>query len=122
MIFLNEGETFTYAIAYDNMGVRWCLVNTITVTNARQNLYQLVNETNVSHIPVQIIGKQGSAVLVSLDDWKAIEETLFLSNIPGMAESIKKGRDESIDCCTDVDEVFEEEQVIKILRMWTHYE
>jgi len=80
-------------------------VNTITVTNARQNLYQLVNETNLSHIPVQIMGKQGSAVLVSFDDWKAIEETLFLNNIPGMVESIVTERNELVEGCTDVDEV-----------------
>ncbi len=80
-------------------------MNTITVTHARQNLYQLVNETNLSHMPIQIMGKQGSAVLVSLDDWKAIEETLFLSNIAGMVESINTGRDESVDTCMDADEV-----------------
>lgn len=80
-------------------------MNTITVTSARQNLYQLVNETNASHTPIQIMGKQSSAVLLSYDDWKAIEETLFLSNIPGMIESIKIGRNETSESCMNIDEV-----------------
>lgn len=80
-------------------------MNTITVTNARQNLYQLVNETNLSHTPIQIMGKQSSAVLLSYDDWKAIEETLFLTNIPGMVESIKLGREAGIEECISIDEV-----------------
>lgn len=77
----------------------------MTVTNARRNLYQLVNETNASHVPIQITSKQGSAVLLSYDDWKAIEETLFLSTIHGMIESIKEGRDEPIESCVPADEV-----------------
>ncbi|MEF9959491.1 MAG: type II toxin-antitoxin system Phd/YefM family antitoxin [Niameybacter sp.] len=80
-------------------------MNTITVTNARQNLYQLVNETNLSHTPIQIMGKQGSAVLLSYDDWKAIEETLFLTNIPGMVDSIRLGREATIEECVSIDEV-----------------
>ena len=64
---------------------------TTNATNARQNLFRLIDEVNDSHEPVLITGKKGSAVLISESDWKAIEETLYLNAIPGMAESIRDG-------------------------------
>jgi prevent-host-death family protein len=66
-------------------------VPAINATNARQNLFRLIDEVNDSHVPLLITGKKGSAVLVSESDWKAIEETLYLNSIPGMAESIREG-------------------------------
>ena len=64
---------------------------TTNATNARQNLFRLIDEVNDSHEPVLITGKKGSAVLISESDWKAIEETLYLNSIPGMAKSIQDG-------------------------------
>lgn len=66
-------------------------MTTITVTEARKKLFSLLDETNASHVPIFIEGKRGGAVLVGEHDWSAIEETLFLSSIPGMRESIKEG-------------------------------
>jgi len=66
-------------------------VGTTNVTNARQNLFRLNEQVNEEHEPLLIIGKKGSAVLVSADDWRAIEETLFLNSKPGMTESIRDG-------------------------------
>jgi antitoxin YefM len=66
-------------------------MSTTNATNARQNLFGLIEKVNSDHEPVLITGKKGSAVLVSEEDWRAIEETLFLNSIPGMAQSIKKG-------------------------------
>ena len=63
----------------------------IPVTQARSKLYQLVDDAAASHVPVQITGKRSSAVLVSEDDWRSIQETLYLLSIPGMRESIRKG-------------------------------
>ncbi len=68
-------------------------MSTTNATSARQNLFRLINEVNESHEPVLITGKRGSAVLVSEGDWKAIEETLYLNSIPGMAQSIREGMD-----------------------------
>lgn len=68
----------------------------VTASEARANLYRLIDETNESHEPVVISGKRSSAVLVSAEDWDAIQETLFLLSIPGMRESIKKGMAEPI--------------------------
>ena len=72
-------------------------MGTVNATNARKNLYRLIDDVNESHEPVTITGKSTSAVLVSEDDWKAIQETLYLSAIPGMRESIRKGMREPIE-------------------------
>ncbi len=66
-------------------------MRTINVTKARADLYKLLLETAESHEPIQITGKQTNAVLLAEDDWRAIQETLYLSSIPGMRESIIEG-------------------------------
>ena len=75
-------------------------MTTITVSEARARLYGLLDEAAESHEPIQIRGKRHSAVLVSEDDWRAIEETLHLVAIPGMAESIRKGMKTPVDKCS----------------------
>ena len=72
-------------------------MTTVNVTEARANLYKLIDDTTVSHEPVVITGKRGNAVLLSEDDWNAINETLHLLSVPGMRESILEGMQESID-------------------------
>lgn len=76
-------------------------MTTLSVTEARKNLYTLVDETNSSHEPVHIVGKRGSAVLISEEDWKAIEETLYLNNMKGMSDSIKEGMETPIEECSE---------------------
>ena len=63
-------------------------MNIVTASEARANLYRLIDDSAESHHPVIIKGKRNTAVLVSGDDWAAIQETLFLTSIPGMRESI----------------------------------
>lgn len=65
------------------------------VTSARQSLFRLIEQVNTEHEPILITGKRGSSVLISEDDWRAIEETLYLNSIPGVAESIREGIDTS---------------------------
>jgi prevent-host-death family protein len=72
---------------------------TITATLARQTLYNLVDEVSLSHEPVQIAGKRNSAVLISEDDWRAIQETLYLTSIPGMKASIVRGLKTPVEKC-----------------------
>jgi prevent-host-death family protein len=76
-------------------------MKTITATEARKILYRLLDEVTVTSEPVQITGKRGSAVLVSEDDWRAIEETIHLMSIPGLAESIRKGMETPIEDCVE---------------------
>ena len=70
---------------------------TLTASEARANLYRLIDQTAESHQPIRIAGKRASAVLVSEADWDAIQETLYLTSIPGMRESIKEGMAEPLD-------------------------
>ena len=72
-------------------------MTTITVTDARSRLYKLVDQAREESEPILITGKRGNVVLVSEDDWRAIQETLYLVSIPGMRESILEGMDEPID-------------------------
>ena len=72
-------------------------VTTISATQARKNLYSLIDEANDSHQPIQITGKRSNAVLLSESDWRAIQETLHLQAIPGMVDSIKKASKGGID-------------------------
>lgn len=74
-------------------------MTTLTVSQARTALYQLVDKIASSHQPVQIAGKRHSAVLVSDEDWQAIQETLYLLSVPGMRESIRKGLKTSAQKC-----------------------
>ncbi len=76
-------------------------MKTINVTNARANLYQLIEETANIHEPIQITGKRSNAILISEDDWRSIQETLHLLSIPGMRESIREGLETSIDECSE---------------------
>jgi antitoxin YefM len=68
----------------------------VTASEARADLYRLIDQTAESHQPILISGKRSSAVLVSAEDWQAIQETLYLLSIPGMRESIKKGMSEPL--------------------------
>jgi prevent-host-death family protein len=68
----------------------------LTVTQARANLYRLVDQASAGHNPVFIQGKHSKAILISEDDWRSISETLHLESIPGMKESIRKGMKEPL--------------------------
>ncbi len=68
----------------------------LTASEARANLYRLIDQTAESHVPIVIAGKRSSAVLVSAEDWQAIQETMHLLSIPGMRESIRDGMAEPL--------------------------
>lgn len=76
-------------------------MGTITATEARANLYRLIDEAAASHQPMLITGKRNKAVLVAQEDWEAIQETLYLLSVPGMRESIREGMDEPVDECSE---------------------
>lgn len=76
-------------------------MTTLTATEARKRLYNLVDEVKESHEPIQIVGKRNSAVLVSEEDWRAIQETLYLTSLPGMRESIKEGLKTPVEECDE---------------------
>ncbi len=73
---------------------------TITASEARSNLYRLIDEAAASHEPVMITGKRYNAVLISAEDWSAIQETIYLLSVPGMRESIREGMSTPVDECS----------------------
>ena len=73
----------------------------LSASEARKRLYNLVDEVKETHMPVQIVGKRSSAVLVSEEDWNAMEETLYLLSIPGMRDSIRKGLKTPVEKCDE---------------------
>jgi len=85
-----------YGIAYARV-----IMKTLNATEARKNLYRLLDEIAVTNEPVQITGKRASAVLISVDDWHALEETVYLTSIAGVADSIREGLQTPIEECVE---------------------
>jgi antitoxin YefM len=78
-------------------------MTTLTATKARINLYRLLDQVNETHRPVHIVGKRHSGILIAEEDWRGIEETLYLSSIPNMRKSIIEGLNTPInECCEDI--------------------
>lgn len=78
----------------------------ISATKARDNIYKLIQDVNVSSTPITITNNKGkNAVLIGEDDWRAIEETLYLASIPGLCESIIEGGNTDVSDCIDESEV-----------------
>ncbi|OYY75479.1 MAG: antitoxin [Gammaproteobacteria bacterium 28-57-27] len=75
-------------------------MQTLTANEAQSSLYRLIDQTAESHQPIVISGNKTSAVLISSEDWDAIQETLYLLSVPGMRESIKAGMAEPTDSCS----------------------
>lgn len=73
----------------------------LSATEARSNFYRLMDQASSSHEPILITGKRGNAVLLSEEDWKSIQETMFLLSIPGMRESIRDGLSTPIEDCRE---------------------
>jgi prevent-host-death family protein len=79
-------------------------MNTFTATQARSQLFRLMDEIAENHQPVLITGKRHNAILLSQEDWESIQETLYLLSIPGMRESIQTGIATPIsECATELD-------------------
>ncbi len=63
----------------------------INVSEAQSRLYDLIEETSLSHKPLIIAADKLNAVLISQEDWESVQETLYLLSIPNMRESIREG-------------------------------
>ena len=77
------------------------MTKTISVSQARADIYNLMDETAQTHKPILITGKRNNVVMLSQEDWNAIEETLYLNSIPNMVTSIQ-------DSCNAPDSEFSE--------------
>jgi PHD/YefM family antitoxin component YafN of YafNO toxin-antitoxin module len=101
-----DGEVFEDLKYFYYISVRYNVqfgdvMISINATNARKNLFKLIDNTAESGEVINIIGKRNNAYLVSEADWRAIEETLYLLSIPGMRESIIEGLNTPIEECND---------------------
>lgn len=74
-------------------------MNTLTASEARKNLYRLIDEAASSHEPLHITGKRSNAVLLSETDWASVQETLYLLSVSGMRESIIDGMATPVEDC-----------------------
>ena len=98
----------TYVKAYVNIVIKKGddNMNAISVTKARENIYQLLSDVNLNCEPITITNNKGkNAILIGEADWRAIQETLYLMSVPGMVESIIEGGNEPIEDCLSEDEV-----------------
>lgn len=77
-------------------------MDVLTATEARSKLFKLIDETAESHQPVVITGKRNTAVLISEEDWSAMQETMYLLSIPGMRESLREGLATPVEKTTKV--------------------
>jgi antitoxin YefM len=76
-------------------------MKTITAEEARKGLQTILEEASTSHEPIHILSETSSGILVSEEDWRALQETLYLLSIPGMRESIRDGMNASIEECSE---------------------
>ena len=73
----------------------------ITASEARKNLFPLIEQVNEDRTPVEITSKRGDAVLIGIDDYRALEETAYLlrspANVRRLLESLDHARSGSVD-------------------------
>jgi len=97
----SDGSLLTRRTQFGTLWSEVTAMTTLTASQARARLYKLLDRAASSHEPIQITGKRANAVLVSEDDWRSIQETLYLVSIPGMRASIRKGLKEPVGKCAD---------------------
>ena len=86
----------TYVMPYAAIGGIQTMT-AVSATSARSNLYRLIDQVNDESQPLTITGQRGNAVLIGEEDWQAIQETLYLESVLGLAESIRQARAEGVE-------------------------
>jgi prevent-host-death family protein len=76
-------------------------MSTMTASQARRKLYRLLDQAAETHEAIHITGKRSHGVLIAEEDWRAIQETLYLLQIPRMRESIRRGIRTPISKCSE---------------------
>ena len=78
----------------------------ISVTQARSNLYKLLEEVNETSSPLLITNKNGrNCYLIGEDDFNSILETMSINSIEGLADSIIKEGNTPYDEATNADDL-----------------
>ena len=72
----------------------------ITASEARKNLFPLIEQVNADRMPIEITSKRGDAMLIAMDDYRALEETAHLlrspANVRRLLESLEQARAGSV--------------------------
>jgi antitoxin YefM len=79
-------------------------MNIVNVSEARANLSKLLEQVVGHHAPMTITGKRGNVVVISEEDWGAIQETLYLLSVPGFLESVEQARNEPDEGCVRLED------------------
>lgn len=77
----------------------------LNASNARQNFFSMIEKVIGTHVPVTVSSKHGNVIIISEEDYQAIQETLYLLSVPGMRESIVEGMQASPDECTRMEDL-----------------
>ena len=81
-------------------------MNAINATKARANLFKIMAFVNDNSQPLTLTNSKGkNAVLIGEDDWNAIQETMYLNSVPGMPESLLKGKETPLEECISENDV-----------------
>ena len=81
-------------------------MNAITATKARANLFSIISFVNDNSQPITLTNSKGkNAILIGEDDWNAIQETIYLNSVPGMAASLMQGKNTPLEECLSENEV-----------------
>ncbi|HVF46124.1 MAG TPA: type II toxin-antitoxin system Phd/YefM family antitoxin [Pyrinomonadaceae bacterium] len=81
----------------------------VSATSARANLFGLIDQVTEEHEEVMITTKRKNAVLVSEEDWRSMQETIYLTSVPGLVEAVREASK------TPDEEWVSHEEVIDIL-------
>ncbi len=74
-------------------------MQSFTIQEAQDRLSTLINDVANGHLQIAISSDRYHAVLVSKEDWDAIQETLYLNQIPSLVDSIQNSSQEPIEDC-----------------------
>ena len=69
-------------------------------SDARKDLYNLIDHVAISHEPAFIRGKRNSVVLIAQDDWDDIEETMLVMQNKELSNTILKGMNTPFEECS----------------------
>ena len=77
------------------------MTRVISASKARENIFNLIDETAATHQPIIITGKRSNVVMLSEEDYNAIQETFYLSANPKLKASIIEGLNTPLSECSD---------------------
>ena len=60
----------------------------VNATTARNNFFKIMEDVVITHEPIYVTGKAGNVVVISEEDYRSIQETLYLISILGVREKI----------------------------------